>query len=115
MKNRFAYGTKVVHSINRLLEPPVVCFSHIVTDSESQTRRGFPAWGRIFLAIAGLYLLIAYLILPRLWKRHERHLGVMKKSPRATQTSSDMPGDLLNIAQVGTEEHIIPALTAAGW
>ncbi len=104
MKNRFAYGTKVVHSINRLLEPPVVCFGHIVTDSESQTRRGFPAWERILLAIAALYFLIAYLILPRLWKRHERHLGVMKKSPRVTQTSSDIPGDPLNIALVGTEE-----------
>src|SRR6266581_907140 len=91
MKNRFAYGTKVVHSINRLLEPPVVCFGHIVTDSESQTRQGFPAWERILLAIAALYFLIAYLILSRLWKRHERHLGVIKKSPRVTQTSSDIP------------------------
>jgi len=97
------------------LEPPVVCFSHIVTDSESQTRRGFPAWERILLAIAALYFLIAYLILPRLWKRHERHLGVMKKSPRVTQTSSDIPGDPLNIALVGTEEDIIRAMTAAGW
>ncbi len=115
MKNRFAYGTKVVHSINRLLEPPVVCFGHIVTDSESQTRRGFPTWGRIPLAIAALYFLIAYLILPRLWKRHERHLGVMKKSPRVTETSSDIPGDPLNIALLGTEEEIIRAITAAGW
>ena len=115
MKNRFAYGTKVVHSINRLLEPPVVCFGDIVTDSESQTRRGFPAWERILLAIAALYFLIAYLILPRLWKRHERHLGVMKKSPRVTETSSDIPGDPLNIALLSTEEDIIRAMTAAGW
>ena len=115
MKNRFAYGTKVVHSINRLLEPPVVCFGHIVTDSESQTRRGFPAWERILLAIAALYFLIAYLILPRLWKRHESHLAVIKESPRVTKTSSDIPGDPLNIALVGTEEEIIRAMTAAGW
>src|SRR5436190_10069340 len=114
MKNRFAYGTKVVPSINRLLEPPVVCFGHIVTDSESQTRRGFPAWERILLAIAALYFLIAYLILPRLWKRHESHLAVIKESPRVTKTSSDIPGDPLNIALVGTEEEIIRAMTAAG-
>ncbi len=93
----------------------MVCFGHIVTDSESQTRRGFPAWGRIPLAIAALYFLIAYLILPRLWKRHETHLAVIKESPRVTQTSSDIPGDPLNIALLGTEEDIIRAMTAAGW
>src|SRR5207247_3095938 len=51
----------------------------------------------------------------RLWKRHERYLGVMKKSTRVTQTSSDIPGDPLNIALLGTEEEIIRAMTAAGW
>ena len=86
----------------------MVCFSHIVTDSESQTRRGFPTWERIFLAVAAFYFLIAYLILPRLWKRHESHLAVIKESPRVTKTSSDIPGDPLNIALVGTEEDINP-------
>ena len=94
---------------------PCFVFSHMVSGSESQTRRRFPAWERIPLAIAALYFLIAYLILPRLWKRHERYLGVMKKSPRVTQTSSDIPGDPLNIALLGTEEEIIRAMTAAGW
>ena len=93
----------------------MVCFGHIVTDSESQTRRGFPTWGRIPLAIAAFYFLIAYLILPRLWKRHETHLAVIKESPRVTQTSSDIPGDPLNIALIGTEEEIILAMAAAGW
>src|SRR5437773_9808492 len=94
---------------------PCFVFSHMVSGSESQTRRRFPAWERILLAIATLYFLIAYLILPRLWKRHETHLGVMKKSPRVTETSSDIPGDPLNIALLSTEEDIIRAMTAAGW
>src|SRR5438874_10275491 len=63
---------------------PWFVFSHMVSGSESQTRRGFPTWERIFVAIAALYFLIAYLILPRLWKRHETHLAVIKESPRVT-------------------------------
>jgi LssY C-terminus len=94
---------------------PWFVFSHMVSGSESQTRRGSPTWGRILLAIATFYFLIAYLLLPRLWKRHETHLAIIKESFRVTQTSSDIPGDPLNIALVGTEEDVIRAMTTAGW
>ena len=36
-------------------------------------------------------------------------------SPRVTETGSDIPGDPLNIALIGTEEELIRAMTAARW
>src|SRR5438445_810114 len=60
-------------------------------------------------------MVVAYLILPRLWKRHEMRHAVFDDSPRVTQTASDIPGDPLNIALVGTEEEVIRAMTAARW
>ena len=55
------------------------------------------------------------MILPRLWKHHELRHAVFEDSPRVTHTASDIPGDPLNIALVGTEEEVIRAMTAARW
>jgi hypothetical protein len=83
--------------------------------SDSQTPRAFPTWARITLAIAAAYFLGAYLILPRLWKHHEGNPQDFRDGPRVTHTASNIPGDPLNIALVGTEEEIIRAMTAARW
>jgi len=89
--------------------------SQAVPASNTQNERSLPAWARIALGIALAYLVVAYLILPRLWKRHETRHAVFDDSPRVTQTASDIPGDPLNIALVGTEEEVIRAMTAARW
>ncbi len=89
--------------------------SRAVPASNTQKKRLFPAWARIALGIALAYLAVAYLILPRLWKRDEMRHAVFDDSPRVTQTASDIPGDPLNIALVGTEEEVIHAMTAARW
>jgi hypothetical protein len=98
-----------------LLQRIVVCFIKIVPASESQTPRAFPTWGRIALTIAAAYVVGAYLILPRLWKHHQRRHAVFGDSPRVTHTASDIPGDPLNIGLAGTEEEVLRAMTAAGW
>ena len=86
-----------------------------VPDSNTQKERMFPVWARIALGIALAYFLVAYLILPRLWKHRETRHAVFDYSPRVTHTASDIPGDPLNIALVGTEEEVIRATTAARW
>ena len=86
-----------------------------VPASNTQAKRSFPTWARIALSIALAYLVIAYLILPRLWKHHEMRHGVFDDSPRVTQTASEIPGDPLNVALIGTEEDVIRAMTAARW
>jgi hypothetical protein len=89
--------------------------SRAVPGSNTQKERSFPTWARIVLGIALAYFVVAYLILPRLWKHHEMRHAVFDDSPRLTQTASDIPGDPLNIALVGTEEEVIRAMTAARW
>ena len=86
-----------------------------VPDSNTQKERTFPAWARIALGIALAYFLVAYLILPRLWKHHEMRHAVFDDSPRVTQTRSDIPGDPLNMAVIGTEEEVVRAMIAAQW
>jgi len=89
--------------------------SQAVPGSNTQEGRTFPTWARIALGIALAYFVVAYLILPRLWKHHEMRHTVFDDSPRVTHTASDIPGDPLNVALIGTEEEVIRAMTAARW
>ena len=88
----------------------MVSFIEVVPDSEP-----LPTWARIAIATGIAYLLGAYVILPRLWKHHEERLSKFRESPRVTHTASDIPGDPLNIALVGTEEDLIRAMNTARW
>ena len=72
-------------------------------------------WLRVVLALAIVYFLGAYLLAPRLWKRHERKHPNLRDEPTLTHTASGIPGDPLNIALVGSEEDVIRAFVAAGW
>ena len=87
----------------------------IVADSESRTQRRFPTWSRIIFTLLAAYFVVAYLVLPRFWKRHEKHQTNFRDSPRVTHTASDIPGDPLNIGMVGTKEEVIRAMAAARW
>jgi len=72
-------------------------------------------WLRFVFALAIVYFLGAYLLAPRLWKRHERKHPNLRDEPTLTHTASGIPGDPLNIALVGSEEDVIRAFVAAGW
>ena len=67
-----------------------------------------------FAALLGVYLLAAYLVLPRLWSHYEHEPG-LRGRPMTTVTSDGIPGDPLNVGLVGTREEAIRALAAAGW
>jgi LssY C-terminus len=72
-------------------------------------------WQRITLTLVVVYFLGAYVIAPRLWKRHEARLADFQAAPRVTHTASNIPGDPLNIGLLGTEEEVIRAMIAARW
>ena len=72
-------------------------------------------WLRFVVALALAYFVVAYLLAPRLWKRHERKHPNLRAGPTLTQTASGIPGDPLNIALVGSEEDVIRSFAAAGW
>src|SRR5450755_915500 len=80
-----------------------------------QERRRLPLWARLALGIMAAYLLAAYVILPQLWKHHERRHPDLRDGPTITHTATGIPGDPLNISLVGSEEDVIRAMTAAGW
>ena len=68
----------------------------------------------ILLGVLLAYLVLAYLILPALWKHHEHEPG-LASLPMVTRTASDIPGDALNVGLVGAKEDVLRAMQAAGW
>jgi len=60
------------------------------------------------------YVALAYLVVPAIWRHHERHPG-LAVAPLVTRTSADIPGDPINVALVGTRDRVVAALEAAGW
>ncbi len=65
-------------------------------------------WGLV------VWVAIAYLILPALWRHYEHHPD-LAVAPKTTETSTDIPGDPLNVALIGSKSEVIRAFLDAGW
>jgi len=66
----------------------------------------------ILLGLAA-WAVAAYLLVPRLWKRHyRRHFS---DTPRITRTSDGHPGDPANVTIEGGEIELLMAMKASGW
>lgn len=61
-----------------------------------------------------VYLTLAYVLLPTLWRHHEHEPG-LASLPMVTRTASGIPGDALNVGLVGSQEDVLRAMHAAGW
>ena len=61
-----------------------------------------------------VYVLLAYLVLPALWTRHEHQPGLAER-PMVTRTAQGIPGDPLNVGLVGSREEVVRAMRAADW
>lgn len=72
-------------------------------------------WGQVILVLAALYLLAAYLVMPKVGLEKSRRHPDLLDGARLTHTANGQPGDPLNISLVGTNEDVIRALTSAGW
>lgn len=74
---------------------------------------------RHLLGLAGagilIYLVVAYVVMPLLWKGDVQRHRVLFDAPRITHTPSGIPGDPINVALLGTKEEVIRAMTAAKW
>jgi hypothetical protein len=69
---------------------------------------------RATAAIAILYLLAAYVVLPRLWAHYEHQPG-LAALPAVTRTTQGIPGGPLNVGLVGDKPDVILAMTKTGW
>lgn len=67
-------------------------------------------WISVVLAV---WAVAAYLLIPRLWKRHYRRHS--SDTPRITHTSDGHPGDPVNVTIEGEEAELLEAMKAAGW
>jgi hypothetical protein len=77
-------------------------------------RRWAERAGDATVVLLVLYLLVAYVVLPTLW-RHFEHHPVMSEAPKTTYTTDGIPGDPLNVGLVGSKEEVIAGMLAAGW
>ncbi len=69
---------------------------------------------RILLPVLICYLLLAYLILPSLW-RHYEHQKKLDGLPMVTTTAQGIPGDPINVGLVGSQKDVLCAMREAGW
>ncbi len=89
-----------------------------LSPSKPLTRRQRSLLYRVFVLLAsalGLYLLIAYILMPTAWRWHSKRHPALDEIPRIAHTRSGIPGDPLNLALIGTEEELIKAMIAADW
>src|SRR6516162_3181765 len=64
---------------------------------------------QIVLFVAALllvWLVMAYLVMPTLWKGYANRHPSLEDIPRVTHTGSDIPGDPLNVSLIGTEAEL---------
>jgi hypothetical protein len=65
-------------------------------------------------ALAALYAILAYFVLPALWTHHERQPRLADR-PMLTATRQGIPGDPINVGLGGDRNDIILAMHEAGW
>lgn len=88
-------------------------------DPASPSRR--PRWRRFLIRALGVVLLVvvtwlvlAYAILPVLWRHYEHH-PIMEDAPKVTRTAQGIPGDPLNVGLIGSREELIRSMLNSGW
>ncbi|HEX5104033.1 MAG TPA: LssY C-terminal domain-containing protein [Pirellulaceae bacterium] len=70
---------------------------------------------RIFVTILLVYFVVAYLLMPLLWRRFAHRHPAIDDTPGITLTGDKHPGDPINVALIGSEEQVKQIMQAAGW
>jgi hypothetical protein len=100
-------------------EAPSVASAPSPAEATIATPRKRPSRRRLaFRVVAGLllvWLVMAYVLMPAVWKRYTRRHPSLADIPGVTHTGNGIPGDPLNVALVGTEEDVMKIMVAAKW
>jgi hypothetical protein len=69
------------------------------------------------LLCAGIlvYLVVAYLLMPSVWKRYTGKHPSLEDLPGVTYTADGIPADPINVALIGTKDEVIKIMLAAEW
>jgi hypothetical protein len=62
-----------------------------------------------------LWLVVAYVVLPAIWKRAVVRHPALFAAPRITHTIDGIPGDPVNLALLGSEADLLRGMTTAKW
>jgi hypothetical protein len=87
-------------------------------DDKPLTRKRAGGLGRLAVVLAafvGLYLIIAYAVLPMFWVHYAHRHPAIDETPGITTTGDDHPGDPINVALIGSEADIKRVMQAGGW
>jgi hypothetical protein len=68
-----------------------------------------------FLLAAGLYLVVAYILMPLDWMRYAHRHPALDETPGITIAGNGHPGDPLNVGLIGSEEAVKQIMLAAKW
>jgi hypothetical protein len=71
-------------------------------------------WWVWVLAVAAVYGVLAYVVLPGAWQHYEHQPG-LAGTGAVTHTADGIPGDPLNVGLVGDKTEVLRAMAAAGW
>lgn len=88
------------------------------SNSPNQSVRTLTTRSRLLKIGAGVvlvYLVLAYALLPLMWKFYIHRHPALDDVPGITETSTGIPGDPVNVALVGTRAEIDSIMQAAGW
>ncbi len=69
---------------------------------------------RVIAIVVGVYVLLAYVVLPALWFDYEHQPGLAGRN-MVTANAQGIPGDPLNVGVVGSKAQVAYAMTLAGW
>jgi hypothetical protein len=82
--------------------------------NEPEVRRAFWALTAL-IALGVVYCVVAYGLIPAVWRRAMARHPALADAPRITRTPLGIPGDPLNIALVGTETQTMTAMLVSDW
>src|SRR5689334_16283568 len=83
--------------------------------AENGSRRSKARTALVVLGAAVLvYVVTAYVVLPRAWTHYEHQKGLAGLT-MVTHTSQGIPGDAINVGLVGANGDVLCAMHAAGW
>jgi hypothetical protein len=85
-----------------------------MSETASRRRRFLTRVFRPLAVLVAGWLVVAYVILPALWRHYEHH-PAMEYAPRIAVTKQGIPGDPLNVGLVGGEDVLIRSMLEAGW
>src|SRR5262245_58430839 len=93
--------------------------SHSTPSGSGSTCKGTCCrWRSVAVLIVGAlaaYFVIAYVIVPMIWKRYEHRHPSFDDIPGITHTADGIPGDPVNVALIGAKTDVMRIMVAAKW